>query len=77
MAVFYFNVFNHETTIDETGAELADLAEARDEARNAAADLIREEILAGRKLHRDHRIEIEDAERHLVHVLRFGEFVAD
>lgn len=77
MATFYFNVFNNEATIDEAGTELADLAEAQEEARNAAADLIREEILAGRKLHRDHRIEVEDADRQLVHVLRFGELVAD
>ena len=77
MAVFYFNVFNHETTIDDVGTELADLAEAQQEARNAAADLIREEIIAGRKLHRDHRIDVEDADRRLVHVLRFSELVAD
>ena len=75
--MFYFNVFNHETTIDDVGTELADLAEAQQEARNAAADLIREEIIAGRKLHRDHRIDVEDADRRLVHVLRFSELVAD
>jgi len=77
MAKFYFNVYNNDTTIDEVGQDLPDLAEARAEARIAAADLIREEIQAGHRLHRDHRIEIEDAERRVVHVLSFGELVVD
>lgn len=77
MAKFYFNVYNDETTTDELGVDLADLAEAREEARTATADMIREEIQAGRRLHRHHRIEIEDAQRRVVHVLRFGELVVD
>ena len=77
MAQFYFNVYNTETTLDEVGSDLAGLSEAKAEARNAAADLIREEILAGRRLHRSHRIEVEDENRQVVHVLRFEELVAD
>jgi len=77
MALFYFNVYNTETTLDDVGSELSGLPEAKCEARNAAADLIREEILAGRSLHRDHRIEVEDEAHHVVHVLRFEELVAD
>ena len=77
MAHFYFNVYNTATTLDDVGSDLPGLAEAKAEARNAAADLIREEILAGRPLHRDHRIEVEDEAHHVVHVLRFDELIAD
>lgn len=77
MAHFYFNVYNTATTLDDVGSDLPGLAEAKAEARNAAADLIREEILAGRPLHRDHRIEVEDGDHHVVHVLRFDELIAD
>ena len=77
MAKYYFNVYNNETTIDEVGLDLASLAEAQEEARTAAADMIREEIQAGRRLHRDHRIEVQDAQGRVVHVLCFGELVVD
>ena len=77
MPLFYFNVYNSETTLDDQGSDLAGLPEAKAEARNAAADLIREEILAGRSLHRDHRIEVEDEGRNVVHVLKFDELIAD
>lgn len=77
MAHFYFNVYNTETTLDGVGSELSGLPEAVGEARNAAADLIREEILAGRPLHRHHRIEVEDEDHNVVHVLRFEELIAD
>ena len=77
MTQFYFNVYNSETTLDDVGSDLPGLSEAKAEARSAAADLIREEILAGRQLHRDHRIEVEDETRQVVHVLRFDELIAD
>jgi hypothetical protein len=77
MARFYFNVYNTETTLDDVGSELAGLPEAKAEARTAAADLIREEILAGRPLHLHHRIEVEDEGHEVVHVLRFDELIAD
>jgi len=47
MATFYFNVYNNETPIDEIGVDLVDLGEAQEEARTAAADIIREEFQAG------------------------------
>jgi len=77
MAHFYFNIYNTETTLDDVGSDLDGLPEAKAEARSAAADLIREEILAGRELHRHHRIEVEDEARQVVHVLKFDELIAD
>jgi len=77
MTRFYFNVYNSETTLDDEGSDLPGTAEAEVEARAVAADLIREEILAGRRVHPEHRIEVEDADRQVVHVLRFGELIAE
>jgi hypothetical protein len=77
MSQFYFNVYNTETTLDEVGSDLPGLPEARAEARSAAADLIREEILAGRPLQRSHRIEVQDQDHRVVHVLKFDELIAD
>ena len=77
MPQFYFNVYNTETTLDDTGIDLAGLPEAEAEASTAAADLIREEILGGRRIHRDHRIEVQDEARQVVHVLKFDELIAD
>jgi len=77
MAQYYFNVYNSEITLDEVGSDFAGLPEAKAEARSAAADLIREEILAGRQLHGGHRIEVEDENHDVVHVLRFDDLIAD
>jgi hypothetical protein len=77
MAHFYINVYNSETTLDDVGSDFPGLPEATAEARSAAADLIREEILAGGQLQRHHRIEVEDENRRVVHVLKFDELIAD
>ena len=59
-------------------AALADYGhdEAVAEARETAADLIRDEIRAGRQIQPHHRIEIEDEQGRVVHVLRFGDLFA-
>ena len=59
MPRFYFHVFNHETTIDDEGAELPDLESARANAVSAARDLICESVKKGH-LNLDHRIEVTD-----------------
>ena len=77
MPRYYFHIFNDMEVRDDDGQQLRDVAAARKEARDAAADLIRDEIKAGRKIHPDHRIEIEDERGHMVAVLRFGDLIAD
>ncbi|TFI56497.1 hypothetical protein E2493_19920 [Sphingomonas parva] len=57
MARFYFHIFNDETTIDEEGQELPDLAAAREAAVEAARELVCESVKKGH-LNLDHRIEI-------------------
>jgi hypothetical protein len=70
--IFYFNVFNSITVIDEEGQRLPDLSTAEEVARQAAGELIGEAVTEGRKINAEHRIEVEDEQRHQVHVLRFG-----
>lgn len=76
MPQYFFHVLNDIEARDEHGQFFADLDEAVTEARETAADLIRDEIRAGRLLHPNHRIEIEDEQGRAVHVLRFGDLVA-
>lgn len=76
MPRYYFHVFNEMETRDDDGQEFSGPDAARKEARDAAADLIREEIRAGRPICPDHRIEIEDEQRQLIDVLRFGDLIA-
>lgn len=76
MPQYFFHVLNEIEVRDEDGQFFTDLDQAVDEARDTAADLIRDEIRAGRQIHPDHRIEIEDEHGQLVHVLRFGDLFA-
>lgn len=76
MPQYFFHVLNEIEARDEHGQFFSDLDEAVTEARETAADLIRDEIRAGRQIHPDHRIEIEDDRGRVVHVLRFGDLVA-
>jgi hypothetical protein len=76
MPRYFFHVLNDIESREEDGQEFPDLDAAKAEARATAADLIRDEIRAGRLLHPDHRIEIEDGRGHVLHVLRFGDLVA-
>jgi hypothetical protein len=56
---YFFNVFNDEITLDEEGAELSDLDEAREFALRSARSLVCDSVKNGH-LNLDHRIEIED-----------------
>jgi hypothetical protein len=76
MPRYFFHVLNEIEARDEHGQFFADLDEAVTEARETAADLIRDEIRAGRQIHPDHRIEIEDERGYVAHVLRFGDLIA-
>ena len=75
MPRFYFNLYNDVVTIDEEGVELADLKAAELQARTAAAQIIAERIAEGDRLNLNHRIEVEDEQRHVVMTLRFSTLV--
>lgn len=72
MPRYYFHVFDHETTIDEEGSELADIEAARDYALEAARDLVCESVKGGH-LNLDHRIEITDDKNAPLLTLTFRE----
>jgi hypothetical protein len=76
MPQYFFHVLNDIESRDDDGQFFTNLDEAVTEARETAADLIRDEIRAGRQIHPDHRIEIEDEQSRVVHVLRFGDLFA-
>lgn len=75
MPRFYFNLFNDVSVKDEEGVELPDVPAAQEQARRAAAQIIGEQIAAGRKLNLSHRLEVQDEAGRVVHTLMFSEFV--
>lgn len=77
MPRFYFHVFNHIVLHDAEGQELPGIKAAVREARNAAADLISDDIKAGRLIDPAHRIEVTDAQQRRVHVLRFEDLLRE
>lgn len=74
MPMYYFNVYNDDTTLDEEGAELADEHAARAYAvkavRSLAADTVRQGHLVGH-----HRVEFVDKDQNPVGEVRFDEAV--
>jgi hypothetical protein len=75
MPRYHFNIFNDSTVMDDEGLELPDIAAAVDEAIRSARELIGHEIMAGRAIHRSHKIEIADEGGKVLHTVRFGEVV--
>ncbi|MEA3003250.1 MAG: hypothetical protein QOH81_2038 [Sphingomonadales bacterium] len=59
MPRFYFHVFNDVVAMDEEGIELPDLATAREQAMDAAREMVCEAINKGH-LNLDYRIEVTD-----------------
>ena len=74
MPLYYFNVYNDDTTIDEQGAELADEHAARayavKAARSLAADTVQHGHLVGH-----HRVEFVDENQNPLGEVRFDEAV--
>lgn len=74
MPLYYFNVYNDDTTLDDQGAELADEHAARAYAvkavRSLAAETVRHGHLVGH-----HRIEFVDAGQNPLGEVRFDEAV--
>lgn len=75
MALYYFNIFNDEITMDAEGIELdgdeAAMARAVVEARIMAAESVRSGHLVG-----SHHIEVLDEAHRRVGAVRFDEAVA-
>jgi hypothetical protein len=75
MPKFYFNVFNDMVVIDDEGTDLPDVQAARAQARTGAAQMIAEQIIAGKRMNVRHRIEVEDEDRCPVFTLPFRDLV--
>ena len=60
MPRFFFHVYDDYVALDDEGAELPSVAEAREAAVRAARELATEEIRAKGKLTLKHRIDVED-----------------
>lgn len=75
MALYYFNIFNDEITMDAEGIELdgdeAAMARAVVEARIMAAESVRSGHLVG-----SHHIEVRDEAQRRIGAVRFDEAVA-
>ena len=65
MPRYFFHVYNDIVATDEEGMELPDLAAAREQALEAARELVCESVHKG-QLNLDHRIEVEDAQGNMV-----------
>lgn len=74
MPVYYFNLFNDEVTLDETGVELSSEEDARAHAIQEARAMAASAVLEGR-LTGSHRIEYVDESRRSVGAVRFDEAV--
>jgi hypothetical protein len=72
MPRYYFNIYNHEVTLDDEGRELPDLGAARELALESARELVCESVHQGH-LNLDHRIEVTDESGESVIVLTFRE----
>lgn len=74
MPLYYFNIYNDDTTLDEEGAELADEHAARayavKAARSLAADTVQHGHLVGH-----HRVEFVDKGQNPIGEVRFDEAV--
>jgi hypothetical protein len=74
MPRYFFHIYNDVIAEDEEGAELPDMAAAREHAICGARSLMAEEVVAGRLcLH--HRIEVADEQGRVVMKIPFRELV--
>ncbi|MGZ8281478.1 MAG: DUF6894 family protein [Allosphingosinicella sp.] len=74
MPLYYFNIYNDDTTLDEEGVELADEHAARAYAVKAVRSLASETTLHGH-LVGYHRVEYVDKEQNPLGEVRFDEAV--
>lgn len=74
MPLYYFNIYNDDVTLDEEGAELADIHAAQAHAVTAARSLAAETVRHGHLTQADY-IEIVDRDQNSMGKVRFGEAV--
>ena len=74
MPVFYFDVYNDDVTLDDEGAEFADIRAAQEHAIKEARALAADTVLQGHFVRR-HRIDIRDQHQAIVGSVRFEEAV--
>lgn len=74
MPLYYFNIYNDDVTLDDEGAELADMHAAIAHAVKAVRSLAAETVLHGH-LAAHHRIEIVDRNQTLLDIVRFDDAV--
>lgn len=74
MPLYYFNVYNDDTTLDEEGADLTDEHAARAYAVKAARSLAAETALHGHLIGH-HRVEFVDKDQNPLGEVRFDEAV--
>ena len=74
MPLYYFNIYNDDTTLDEEGMELADEHAARAFAVKAVRELAAETALHGHLIGH-HRVEYVDADQKVLGKVRFDEAV--
>ena len=74
MPLYYFNIYNDDTTLDEEGLELADEHAARAHAVKAVRSLAADTVLRGH-LVGHHRVEFVDEDQNPLGEVRFDEAV--
>ena len=72
---YRLNVYAEEPCLDPEGIERPNLELAIDAARRGARDVIAADIIAGKPVHRSHRIEVAGEDGSVLHVVEFGDAV--
>ena len=74
MRRYFFHLYNDETSIDDEGRQLADLAAARECAELDARHMAAESVRSGH-LDLSHYVEVTDEDRRPLFRVTFGEAV--
>jgi hypothetical protein len=72
--IFYFDLYDEMTVIDDEGAELPSPEQAREQAVENAAEMACTEVLDGH-LRLKHRIEVRDESGATIATVRFADVV--
>jgi len=75
MPLYFFDLYNDETTHDDEGKELADLLAMRQSTLAEVRHMAAASVQAG-QLNLDHRVEVRDETGKVVYALRFGDAVS-
>jgi hypothetical protein len=75
MPHYHLHLFNDIDVLDETGAEYADLAAAKDVAIRAGREIMAEHVKLGRPIQLSHHLDIADDRGKVLAVIPFGEII--